>query len=102
MELRRAGEPTRFELVGLLPIVAGELVPEGAPLTPHGDLVDQEGFVSACVMSVVHGRAIALGLLRNGRARMGQMVHARVREKVMLLQVVPPVFHDADRARVKS
>lgn len=102
MEIRRKNDPERIEMVGFLPISPSDLVPEGAPITPDSDPANQEGFVSACVMSVVHGRAIALGLLRNGNSRMGAVVHARVREKVIPMTVVPPVFHDADRARVKS
>lgn len=102
MEMRRALDPERFELVGLLPVDPRRNVPEGAPLTPDGDKADQEGFVSACVGSVALERVIALGLLRRGRERMGQIVHARVRDEIVPLKVVPPVFHDADRTRVRS
>lgn len=102
MDLRRLADPERFELVGFLPDDPMARVPEGAPLTPRGAKTDQEGFVSACVMSVVHGRVIALGLLKHGRARIGETVHARVRDVVIPMRVVAPVFHDADRSRVKS
>jgi sarcosine oxidase subunit alpha len=102
MDLRRRLDPVRYEMVGYLPESATELVPEGAPITPGGAKTDQEGFVSACVMSVVHNRPVALGLLRNGGARIGETVHARVRDRIMPLRVVAPVFHDPDRARVKS
>jgi sarcosine oxidase subunit alpha len=51
---------------------------------------------------VARKRSIALGLLRNGRARFGETVHARVRERIIPLEVVAPVFHDADRSRVKA
>lgn len=102
MELRRQADPERFELIGLMPTDPIKRVPEGAPLTPNGDKADQEGFVSACVMSVAKGRVIALGLLKHGRARIGQTVHARVRNEIIPMTVVAPVFHDADRARVKS
>jgi sarcosine oxidase subunit alpha len=101
MEIRRRAEPTRFELVGLLP-EPELMVPEGAPITPGGDLADQEGFVSACVMSVARGRPVALGLLRDGRSRMGETVRARVRDRIIPLTVCEPVFHDADRKRVRS
>jgi sarcosine oxidase, subunit alpha len=102
MDLRRKADPERFELVGFLPVEPSRLVPEGAPITPRGDKADQEGFVSACVMSVVLGRSIALGLLHKGCSRMGQTVHARVRDEIIPMTVVAPVFHDADRSRVKS
>jgi sarcosine oxidase subunit alpha len=102
MELRRKADPVRFELVGFLPDDPAKLVPEAAPLTARGEKTDQEGFVSACVMSVALGRSIALGLLQDGRNRMGETVHARVRDEIIPMTVVAPVFHDADRARVKS
>lgn len=102
MELRRRLDPVRPELVGLLPVDPTCIVPEGAPITPRGDLTDQEGFVSACVASVARNRSIALGLLRNGRARFGETVHARAHGKIIPLEVVAPVFHDADRSRVKA
>ncbi len=102
MELRRRLDPVRPELVGLLPVDPACPVPEGAPITPRGAAADQEGFVSACVTSVALNRSIALGLLRSGRARIGETVHARVYGKIIPMQVVAPVFHDADRSRVKA
>jgi sarcosine oxidase subunit alpha len=101
MQMRRAAEPKRFELVGLLPEDPAKKVPEGAPIVPEG-ASDQEGFVSACVSSVAQGRVVALGLLREGRARGGEIVRARVRGEAIAMRVTDPVFHDADRTRVKS
>jgi sarcosine oxidase subunit alpha len=102
MEIRRRAEPVRCELVGLLPEDPARMVDEGAPITPGGARADQEGFVSACVRSVALSRTIALGLLRNGRSRIGETVHARIRDQIVPMQVVAPVFYDADRSRVKS
>jgi sarcosine oxidase, subunit alpha len=102
MDLRRKAEPERFELVGFLPVDPLRMVTEGAPITHGGEKTNQEGFVSACVMSVALNRSIALGLLYKGRSRMGQTVHARVRDEIIPMTVVAPVFHDADRSRVKS
>jgi sarcosine oxidase, subunit alpha len=102
MALRRSVDPVRAEFVGLLPSDPSAVLPEGAPLTPSGSRADQEGFVSACVLSPALGRVIALGLLLNGRAREGETVHARVYDRVVPMKVVAPVFHDADRKRVKS
>ena len=102
MFLRRKADPVRPELVGFLPVDPSHEVPDGAPITPGGEKVDQEGFVSASVHSVALQRSIALGLLRNGRSRMGETVHARVYGRVIPMLVAPPVFYDADRRRVKS
>jgi sarcosine oxidase subunit alpha len=102
MELRRANFPVRREMVGYLPDDPKVLVPEGAPVTPGGARTHSEGFVSACVPSVVHNRSIALGLLTNGRARLGEKVFAKLPDRSIPMTVVAPVFHDADRARVKG
>ncbi len=102
MAIRREGNPVRRELVGLLPEDPQHLVPDGAPITPGGKRGDSEGFVSACVRSVALGRVIALGLLTNGRARLGETAYAKLPDAVVPMKIVAPVFHDADRARVKS
>jgi sarcosine oxidase subunit alpha len=102
MEIRRAARPQRRELVGFLPEDSQRLVPEGAPITQGGQRTDSEGFVSACVRSVVLNRVIALGLLTDGRARIGTTVHAKLPDAVIPMCVVEPVFHDRDRARVKG
>ncbi|MBL8839110.1 MAG: (2Fe-2S)-binding protein [Alphaproteobacteria bacterium] len=102
MAIGRAGNPVRRELVGYLPADPDRLVPEGAPVTPQGARTHSEGFVSACVRSVALGRTVALGLLNDGRARHGETVFAKLPDAVIPMTVVPPVFHDADRARVKG
>jgi sarcosine oxidase subunit alpha len=102
MEIRRRAEPLRYELIGLLPEDPARMVEEGAPITPDGARADQEGFVSACVRSVALSRSIALGLLRRGRSRIGETVHARIRDEIVPMRVAAPVFYDADRTRVKS
>jgi sarcosine oxidase subunit alpha len=84
----------RRELVGLLPESGGELVPEGAPITPNGARVASEGFVSACVWSVANKQVIALGLLTDGLARIGETVIIRDREKTIKATVTKPCFYD--------
>jgi sarcosine oxidase subunit alpha len=100
--IRRAGTFGRRELVGLLPEDPKRLLVEGAPLTPGGRREASEGFVSACVWSVVHDRSVALGLLANGRQRMGQTVHVRMKDEVVPAQVVAPCFHDPQGLRMRS
>jgi len=100
--IRRAGTSGRRELVGLLPEDPKRLLVEGAPLTPGGRRESSEGFVSACVWSVVHDRSIALGLLANGRQRMGQTVHVRMKDEVVPVRVVAPCFHDPQGLRMRS
>ena len=102
VELRRQGGKPRRELVGLLPEDPEKAIPEGAPLTPGGRKTRTEGFVSACVRSVVLERWIALALLESGRDRMGRKAHARVQGEVIQAKIAFPCFHDPEGERLRS
>lgn len=101
MEIRRGNGRPRRELVGLLPENLNEMIPEGAPITMETKSVDSDGFVSACVQSIAVGRSIALGLLVDGKSQMGEIVFARVREKVIRAKVVPPIFYDPEGEKLR-
>ncbi len=101
MEIRRANQLVRQELVGLLPEDSAGLIPEGAPIAPGRGQVQSEGFVSACVWSSSCDRTIALGLLNNGRARIGETVLAWNREKSIPAVVTRPVFYDPQGERLR-
>ncbi len=100
--LRRQAGSSRRELVGLLTEDAARTVPEGAPITPNGKRCRSEGFVSASVWSVVNGRAVALGLLEDGRRRMGETAWIRVKEERIAARIVKPCFYDPDGSVLKS
>ncbi len=102
LEIRRASGGPRRELVGLLTADPHEIVPEGSPITPGGRKEASEGFVSACVMSVARGRSVALALLRDGRARIGQTVSIRVKKDLVRAAVTKPVFYDPTGERLRS
>ena len=102
VDIRRSSGKPRRELVGLIPKSGGELVPEGAPITPNGDRVASEGFVSACVWSVVNKQIIALGLLTDGRARIGETIIIRDRERVIEAVVTKPCFYDPKGERLRG
>ena len=101
MEIRRAANPLRQELVGLLTDDPQKVIAEGAPLTPKGAATDSEGFVSAAIWSVTEQRSIALGLLNNGSARHGETVYARVKGEVVPAVVTTPVFYDAKGEKLR-
>lgn len=100
--LRRAGGSVRRELVGLLPDDPGAQLPEGAPITPGGRREASEGLVTACVRSVVQDRWVGLGLLEQGRARMGEVVRIRLPDRTIPARVVAPVFHDPEGQRMRG
>ena len=102
LEIRRSADEPRRELVGLLAEAPDGRLPEGAPITPEGRRTDSEGFVSASVWSVVQERSVALGLLTDGRARIGQRVFVRLPDQVIAATVTAPVFHDPKGARLRS
>jgi sarcosine oxidase, subunit alpha len=102
VDLRRAGGMVRRELVGLLPDDPNCPIPEGAPLTPGGQKRATEGFVTACVWSVVNSRWVALALLENGRARQGEKAHVRLKDSIIPATITAPVFHDPDGKLLRS
>ncbi len=102
LEVRRGSGRTRRELVGLLTEDPARLVTEGAPLTPQGTRQASEGFVSASVWSVANQRSVALGLLMDGRKRIGETVYARIKEEVVRATVTAPCFYDPQGEKLRS
>jgi sarcosine oxidase subunit alpha len=102
LEIRRGADEPRRELVGLLAEDPETRLPEGAPITPKGRRTDSEGFISASVWSVAQERTVALGLLIDGRARIGQQVIVRLPDQVLAATVTAPVFHDPKGVRLRS
>ena len=102
VNLRRAGTANRRELVGVLP-EPDCMIPEGAPLTPNGQKTATEGFVTACVWSVVYDRWIGLALLKNGHSRHGETAHVRLKEGVIIpLKITAPVHYDPQGKKLRS
>ena len=94
VELRRRTTTNRRELVGLLTDDPGRLIPEGAPITLEGRKCPSEGFVSASVWSVVNERSVALGLVENGRKRIGESIWVRLPDERIRAEIVRPCFYD--------
>ncbi|GGL89313.1 hypothetical protein GCM10011594_06100 [Nakamurella endophytica] len=93
----------RKELVGLLPVDTGLLLPEGAQLVDEVPLppppVPMLGHVTSSYRSAALGRTFALALLSGGRARIGGTVHVVVDDVPRPAAVVSSVFVDPDGAR---
>jgi sarcosine oxidase subunit alpha len=101
-EIRLAENPSRWQLVGLLPDDPEHLIDESAPITPGGRRESSEGFVTACVWSVVHNRVIALALLENGQSRMDETIYIRRKDHVVTAKVTAPCFYDAKGHLLRS
>jgi len=102
VEIRRSQDSPRRELVGLLTDDPSRLVTEGAPLTPKGQLQASEGFVTASVWSVARSRSVALALLTDGRSRIGQAAHVRIKNEIVPVTITQPCFYDPASERMKN
>lgn len=102
VEIRQRSDKLRPQLIGLLPDDPNELIDENAPITPGGRRETSEGFVTACVWSVVQNRVIALALLEDGRNRISETIYIRRKDKVVTAKVTAPCFHDPDGKLLRS
>ena len=59
------------------------------------------GQVTSTYMSPTLGRSIAMALIENGRARMGETISFPLEgDKVMRARIVDPVFYDKEGAKL--
>ena len=59
------------------------------------------GQVTSTYMSPTLGRSIAMALIENGRARMGETISFPLEgNKVMRAKIVDPVFYDKEGAKL--
>ena len=93
----------RKQLVGLLPLDPGEVVPEGGQLvaaeadrTPP---VPMLGHVTSSYRSAALGRSFAMGLVRDGRRRVGEVLQVPVGGRDIGVEITTPVFYDEEGAR---
>ena len=87
-------KPGRKQLVGLLPELAGEVLEEGAQIVadPHQAIpMTMLGHVTSSYMSPNLGRAFALALIKDGRARIGERLYVPMLDRTI---------RDRDRAGV--
>ncbi|HHS89576.1 MAG TPA: sarcosine oxidase subunit alpha, partial [Rhodobacteraceae bacterium] len=101
----RAG--TREQLVGLRPAGAVKAMTAGARLFEQGAEVRHEnmqGHVTSAGFSPTFGHFIALAMLENGRARIGETIRVldRMRDLDALCEVVNPVFFDPAGGRMRG
>jgi sarcosine oxidase subunit alpha len=100
-------DPVRPTLVGLKPVDRSQRLRNGALLfarhvTPSPD--NHGGHITSTAFSPAMGHWIGLGLLSNGPERIGEIVRAwdPIRAADLELEVVLPVFVDAEGARLRG
>ncbi|MEO9167428.1 MAG: aminomethyltransferase family protein, partial [Aestuariivirga sp.] len=102
-ELKREG---RKQLVGLLTEEPDEVLPDGAHAVAA--VYDKPpmktiGHVTSSYLSPTLGRSIAMALIENGRARMGEPISFPLEGgTVVKAQIVDHVFYDKDGGRIHA
>jgi sarcosine oxidase subunit alpha len=101
-DIQKAG---RKQLVGLLPDLASEILEEGAQLVadPHQTIpMAMVGHVTSSYPSPNLGRAFALAMVRDGRARIGQKLYVPMLDRTIAVTVTEPVFLDQEGERLRA
>jgi len=98
--------PEREQLVGLRALRNTE-ISAGAHLFTPGDEVSRvngQGYVTSVCWSPTLGSYIALGFLRDGRARQGQRIRVvdHLRGIDVICEVCDPVFHDPEGGKLRA
>lgn len=94
--------PGRAQLVGFRSNDPALVIPEGAALTsaPGAPPMPIDGHVSSSRHSPTLGCALGLALVRDGRARLGEVLHAPLLDgRVAAVTLVDPVHYDPQGAR---
>jgi sarcosine oxidase subunit alpha len=93
----------RKHMVGVLPVDRTTVLPEGSQLvaagTPTGNQhtpVPMLGHVTSSYHSAALGRPFGLALVEAGRERIGQVLHAPVGDRMVEVEVAPPVLYDPE------
>jgi sarcosine oxidase, subunit alpha len=96
----------RKQLVGLLTENPTDVLPDGAyavRMVKDKPPMEMIGQVTSTYMSPTLGRSIAMALIENGRALMGQTLSFPLEGgKVMKAKVTDTVFHDKDGGRINA
>ena len=95
--------PNRKQLVGLLTEVPTDVLPDGAYAVralKDKPPMEMSGQVTSSYHSPTLERSIAMALIENGRARMGETLTFPIDgNKVIRAKIVDPVFYDKEGAR---
>jgi sarcosine oxidase subunit alpha len=99
--------PGREQLVGLRPVDPGGRLVAGAHVLEPGAAAvaaNDRGYVTSACFSPTLGSAVALGFVRDGRARLGEVVRAvcRLRGLDTACEIVRPVFVDPEGGRLRG
>ncbi len=102
-ERTNMADPNRWKLVGL-ETLDGSVLPDGAYAAAEGENANGQrnvqGRVTSTYFSPTLGKGIAMGLVRRGPERMGEVLEFPCSDGVTReARIVSPVFHDPDGAK---
>ena len=89
----------RLQFVGLKPLDARTVVPEGAQVTAAPAAGASIGHVTSSYFSATLDHPIALAMVKAGRSRMGETVHCVSSGGVVATEIADPVFYDPEGVR---
>ncbi|KUR74449.1 2Fe-2S iron-sulfur cluster-binding protein [Novosphingobium sp. FSW06-99] len=99
------GLPGRKQFIGLLTEDPQDLLEEGAQVVADPDApmpMPMIGHVTSSYRSAALGRTIALAVIADGRARIGQTIFVPMPGKVIRATVTAPMFYDAEGSRLNA
>jgi len=97
--------PDRKQLVGLLTVNSDIVLEEGAQLVadPRQPVpMSIIGHVTSSYWSAALGRSIALGTVKAGRSRIGEMLHVPMPRETIAVNVAQSQFYDPSGARLHA
>ncbi len=97
--------PGRKQFIGLLTEDPQDLLEEGAQVVtdPTAPVpMPMIGHVTSSYRSAALGRTIALAVIADGRARIGQTIFVPMPGKVIRAKVTEPMFYDAEGSRLNA
>lgn len=100
-------DETREQLVGLKPVGAVKQLVAGAHLFNEGDeavRTKDQGYITSVAFSPTFGHVMALGFLKNGRARVGERIRMveHLKGVQTVCEVIDPVQFDPEGGRVRG
>ncbi len=97
--------PDREQVVGLKPVNKGDQIRSGSHLLKKGEdasMANDQGYVTSVAYSPMIGQWLALGFLKGGQGRHGEVVRVwdGLRNIHMMAEVCHPVFYDKENEKL--
>jgi sarcosine oxidase subunit alpha len=92
----------RRQLVGLEALDGSGVLAVGAHVLPSGKDEGSDGWVTSAAMSPTLRKPVALGLVRQGRSRIGESVRVWDVGAVREARIVAPAFYDPAGERLNG